>query len=87
MPGAHGGLGVWVPRTVGTDNCNLPCECLEFKPGCREEQIVLLTTKPSLQQPSVLKYLFSERYYQNVSIDKLVSGAISNSSQQNSMPV
>ena len=41
--------GVRSPRTGFSDSCELPCGCWELNLGPREEQSVLLSTKPSLQ--------------------------------------
>jgi hypothetical protein len=40
-----------------TDGCELPCVCWELNSGLLEEQLVLLTTEPSLQPPYLCFYL------------------------------
>jgi hypothetical protein len=37
-----------------TDGCEPPCGCWKLNSGPLEEQLVLLTTEPSLQPPSFL---------------------------------
>ena len=42
------------PETEITDACEPLCGCQELNPGPLEEQLVFLTTEPSLQPPHVL---------------------------------
>lgn len=56
--------GVRAPGTGVTHDCEPPCGCWDSNPGPLEEQLVLLTTEPSLQ-PQGLSLLYSVRpcYY------------------------
>jgi hypothetical protein len=40
-----------------TDSCELSCGCWESNPGPLEEELVLLTTEPSLQPCYCFKYV------------------------------
>ena len=51
MPGAHRDQksSSNIPGTGVKDGCDPPCGCWDFNSGPSEEQVVLLTTEPSLQ--------------------------------------
>ena len=45
--------GHWIPGTGVINDCELPCGCWELNLGpLEEQQLVLLTTEPSLQPVS-----------------------------------
>ena len=47
-----------------TDGCEPPCSCWELNSGPLEEQLVLLTTEPSLQpRPTTFTYLICKKYF------------------------
>ena len=47
------GVKVSDPLKLFTDSCELPYGCWDLNPDPLEEQSVLLTTKPSLQPPTL----------------------------------
>ena len=52
VPGVHGGQKRDIqPGTGVTDGCELPHKFWDLNPGPLEEQLVLLTTEPSLHLP------------------------------------
>jgi hypothetical protein len=54
-----------------TNGCEPPCDYWDLNSGPLEEQLVLLTTEPSLQPPPLFSFLETGSYYISLAVLEL----------------